>query len=93
MCGFFSLQAVVALSWIKGDGLEQFQELSANIYTTARSDSSNLSGMLRQFLAATMRTAGHATLGDFKAETCSVSSKKKQKQKQKPKKTPNTETA
>lgn len=70
--GFFSLQAMVALSWIRSDGLEWLQELSANIYTAARSDSSNLSGMLWQFLAATMRTAGHATTGSFKVETWSL---------------------
>lgn len=74
---FFSLQATVALLWIRSDGLERLQELSANIYTAARSDSSNLSGMLWQFLAATMRTAGHATTGDFKVETRSLKKKKK----------------
>lgn len=47
------LQAAVALSWIRSDRLERLQELSANIYSAAGSDSSNLSWMLWQFLAAT----------------------------------------
>lgn len=41
-----SLQARVAPLWMRSDGVEWLQELSANIYTAARSDSSNLSGML-----------------------------------------------
>lgn len=44
---FFSApRATVALSQIRSDRLEKPQELSANIYTTARSESSNLSEML-----------------------------------------------
>lgn len=70
-----SLQARVVPLWIRSDGLEWLQELSANIYTAARSNSSNLSGMLWQFLASAMRTAGHASMRDFKVETWSLNRK------------------
>lgn len=68
VCVLF-LQAWIFPLWIRSDGLEWLQELSANIYTAAWSDSSNLSGMLWQFLAAAMRTRGHASMKGFKVET------------------------
>lgn len=79
---FFPLQATIALSHIKSDRLEQPQELSANIYIAARSESSNLSGMLRQFLAVATRPSGYTIIGDFKVEIWRL---KKQNEEKKPK--------